>query len=285
MYKRKLCLGLGSEFGVPYTDQIKLIKEAGFDAVFTPWSKDAPLTEWVKEAKSCGLEVQSVHAPFNKTDDLWDCDEEKIKIAYDELIACIHACEQNEIPIMVSHAFIGFDSDLKPNPAGLERYHGIIKEAEKCGVKIAFENTEGEEFLREILDNFGGGKTCGFCLDTGHEMCYNYSKNLLEDYGKYLFSTHINDNLGISDYNGRIYWTDDLHLLPFDGIRDWQELAHRLAKCGYTDTLTFELSKTSKPNRHENDFYSRMSTVDYLSQAYIRACRVATLCEKALTEK
>ena len=284
MYKRKLCLGLSDAFG-DYNEQISLIKDAGFDAIFTPWHKDAPLEKWVKTAKECSLEIQSVHAPFNKTDDLWDTDEEKINIAYNELIDCIHDCERNGVPIMVSHAFIGFDSDLKPNEAGLERYNGLIKEAEKCGVKIAFENTEGEEFLRMILDNFADGKTCGFCLDTGHEMCYNYSKNLLADYGKYLFSTHINDNLGISDYNGRIYWTDDLHLLPFDGIKDWDDFAQRLALCNYTDILTFELNKKSKPGRHENDIYDRMNIEDYLSQAYIRACKVAALCERALNKQ
>jgi len=26
--------------------------------------------------------------------------------------------------------------------------------------------------------------------------------------------------MGISSYDGRIFWTDDLHLLPFDGIGD-----------------------------------------------------------------
>lgn len=34
MYKTKLCIGTGSEFGFSVTEQIKLFKEAGFDAFF-----------------------------------------------------------------------------------------------------------------------------------------------------------------------------------------------------------------------------------------------------------
>ena len=76
---------------------------------------------------------------------------------------------------------------------------------------------------------------------------------------------------------GKIFWTDDLHLLPFDGIADWQGIASRLDKCGFNQIMTFELSKGSKPGRFENDKYARMSGEDYLTEAYIRACRVAAL--------
>ena len=45
--------------------------------------------------------------------------------------------------------------------------------------------------------------------------------------------------------------------------------------------LTFELSAQSKPGRHENDKYARLSAADYLAEAYARACRVAALVRKA----
>ena len=43
-------------------------------------------------------------------------------------------------------------------------------------------------------------------------------KDMLELYGDRLIATHINDNLGVSNSDGKIFRTDDLHLLPFDGI-------------------------------------------------------------------
>ena len=98
-------------------------------------------------------------------------------------------------------------------------------------------------------------------------MCYNRSRNLLADYGGKLIATHLNDNLGISDYDGKIYWTDDLHLLPFDGIADWPELAVRLRKCGFDGPLTFELNKSSKPDRYDNSMYEKMPAAEYIAAA------------------
>ena len=104
---------------------------------------------------------------------------------------------------------------------------------------------------------------------------------MLAKYGDRLIATHINDNLGISKYDGEIYWTDDLHLLPFDGVADWQNVTERISRCGYDGILTFELIRLSKRERHENDKYMKMPLDEYLAEAYARACRVATLKLKA----
>ena len=100
---------------------------------------------------------------------------------------------------------------------------------------------------------------------------------MLALYGDRLIATHLNDNLGISDFDGKIFWTDDLHLLPFDGIIDWKDAVIRLNKCGYNGILTLELSKTSKPGRHENDKYANMNISEYIAECYNRACRIAYL--------
>ena len=105
-------------------------------------------------------------------------------------------------------------------------------------MKIAFENTEGEEYLTALMNAFKNDPSVGFCWDTGHEMCYNHSKDMLSLYGDKLICTHLNDNLGIRNYEGKITYLDDLHLLPFDGIADWDNLAARLKAHNYHDTLT-----------------------------------------------
>ena len=74
-------------------------------------------------------------------------------------------------------------------------------------------------------------------------------------------------------------WIDDLHLLPFDGICDWQFAAERLRD--FNGPLMFELTTQSKPGRHDNDKYARISAVAYIAEAYGRACRFASLVEKA----
>lgn len=51
-------------------------------------------------------------------------------------------------------------------------------------------------------------------------------------------------------------------------------------QCNDNGVLTFELNRLSKPDRHENDFYKEMPIEQYLTLAYMRACRVATLLER-----
>jgi sugar phosphate isomerase/epimerase len=149
------------------------------------------------------------------------------------------------------------------------------------GVRIAFENTEGEEALHTLLEAFRDEPNAGFCWDTGHEQCYNRGEDLMAHYSNRLFGTHINDNLGIRAYDGTITCIDDLHLLPFDGIVDWSYVAERLAGWGADNILTFELSPNSMSGRHENDAYQLLGLEGYVAECYKRACRVAALVQRA----
>ena len=273
MWKKKLCLNISGSFGVEPEEQIKLIKNAGFDAFFYEWDPEK-IDSVAKTGKEQGMIFQSVHAPFQKAADFWGDNEEKGNKAVEELINCLYDCIKYDVPIMVVHAFIGF-KDHNPTEIGLKRFEKVVKVARENGVKIAFENTEGEEYLFALLEYFKGNDTVCFCWDSGHEMCYNHSKDLLSLFGDRLVATHLNDNLGISDFEGKTIWTDDLHLLPFDGIADWDYNVKRLKNCGFDGILTFELTRFSKPNRHDNDCYMDMSIEQYLAEAYKRACRVA----------
>lgn len=127
------------------------------------------------------------------------------------------------------------------------------------------------------MDAFSEEEHVGFCWDSGHELCYNRGKDMLRLYGDRLIATHLNDNLGVSDFEGQIFWTDDLHLLPFDGIHDWKQVADRLNRCGYDGVLTFELIRGNKPNRHDGDKYQQMPVESYIAECYARACRLAYL--------
>lgn len=275
MYRHLLCMNADAAFGRPVEEQIVMLKCAGFDGFFTKWDRDLPINEWVSLARENGMIYQSLHAPFGGVADIWKGPEEKAEKAVIDIIDCIRCARDNGIGLVVSHCYIGFDGVVDITDEGFARFERIIDEAEKCSVNIAFENTEGEEYLTALMEHFADRENVGFCLDTGHEMCYNFGRDLLEKWGDKLIATHINDNLGIKDYNGKIFWHDDLHLLPFDGIRDWDELALRLKRHNYKGILTFELCKSSKPYRHENDKYDRMDLQEYFTECFIRACRFA----------
>ena len=274
MWKKKLCLGASKSFDIDEFEQIKLFSKIGFDAIFFEWSEDEPVDEWIKAAKEEELIVQSLHAPFKKSADFWHGDDKQAKEAIDELIKCLECCKRNEVDILIVHAFIGFKRH-EPTAIGIERFGKVIEHAEKVGVKIAFENTEGEEYLFALMDAFKNHDNVGFCWDSGHEMCYNHSKDLLAVFGDRLIATHINDNLGIKDFNGDITYLDDLHLLPFDGIADWDYNTKRLLLATCPEILTFELTRNSKKDRFDNDVYKKMDITDYISEVYKRACRIA----------
>lgn len=275
MYRAKLCLSTSAAFAKTDEEQITMFKKAGFDGFFVCWYPGIDVESLRKKADEEEMLFQSIHAPFGKMHHMWT-DSKEGEEARNELIACIRDCEKAQVPIVILHAFIGFE-DHSPNEYGLKNFELVVKEAEKRNVKIAFENTEGIEYLDALMEYFKGNETVGFCWDSGHEQCYNWGADLLAKYGDRLLATHINDNLGILDYNGKITWTDDLHLLPFDGIIDWKDAANRLDACGFGDVLTFELVMGSKPNRHENDKYEEMGIERYLAEAFCRACKVASL--------
>ena len=275
MYKQRIGISFAKSYDLAIGEMLQIIKNVGFDGISPVWKSGAELADIVEIAEKLGLEVQSLHAPFEKAADMWSREENVLLPAKTELKRVIDDCVKFHIPVVVAHVWIGFDYKFDLNSLYYENFEEIVGYAKERNVKIAFENTEGIEYLRALMAHFKGDETVGFCWDSGHEMCYNYSEDLLAEVGDRLMMTHLNDNLGISRFDGKIHWTDDLHLLPFDGIADWNDNIQRLRTARRQPILNFELNVTSKPNRHENDIYAKMDPTQYFTEAYKRACKIA----------
>ncbi len=89
---------------------------------------------------------------------------------------------------------------------------------------------------------------------------------LLDKWGHRLRYTHLHDNRG--DGFG------DLHWLPFDGVRDWSELAEGIASCGYSGTLNLELAC------HSSAAYRAMPYAEFVREAKERAVRFRAMLRK-----
>jgi len=278
MYKHTLCIGLLARTSMEDAEQLELIKKVGFDGYFPCWTEGSDLKALRCVSDSLGLKLQSVHAPFNKVNALW-YPNEHTGFVIDRTLACLRAAAECGAPIVVIHPFITFLQN-EATPEGIENYRIIVDEARKLGIKLAIENVEGEAYLDALMEAFKEETHVGFCWDTGHEMCYNRHRDLLSSYGDRLFCTHLNDNLGIKSCDGTITFRDDLHMLPFDGIADWQGIADRLDRSGYQGELTFELKRDTTLNGCTLPIYGNIGVEEYLTQAYIRACRVAALRRK-----
>ena len=277
MYKQKLCLGLMPSLHEPLPRQVKLIKAAGFEGIFADWSATGSLDEVAKAAKEEGLIFQSIHAPFKRAADIWE-DTLNGDEGERELYASIDACVEVGAPITVVHPFIGFDKH-EPTPIGLTRMCRVAEYAANKNIKVAIENVEGEEYLDYLMAGLRDYDSIGFCLDTGHEVCYNRGRDLLADYGDRLCYLHINSNVGITSPEGIITYKDDAHMLPFDGKADMNFLVERLKKHQYKGILMMELARRNHKDRNTNDRYLAMAPDEYLAEAAAQIKRLRDMME------
>lgn len=259
MSNRKLCVGINQNFGVDMSEQILLLSKIGFDGFFSTW--DENIADYARLAKENGLIYQFIHIPNYYTEKMW-LNREEAQVAIDLWCKCIDDCQKNNIELAVVHVFRGIGKEAKPTKEGIENFGYVIKYARKRNVKIAFENTEGERYLEAIFDNFGSLDNVFFCWDTGHELCYNRGKSMMQKFGKYIITTHLNDNMGVRSKDGMITPNDDMHLLPFDGIGDWEQIAKQLKEFNFTDILSFEVKKY---------YYTENTLEEFFKKAYLRA--------------
>ena len=272
---RRLNLDLDWGRDCDFFEQVRIIKEVGFDGTFLQWQSDKK--EFMAVAEECrrvGLFIQSVHAPFTNSYTLWEEGEAGDK-EVEVLKTCIDYTAEIGCEIVVMHAIIGFDRHT-PNNIGLERFRDILLYGKSKGVKVALENTEGLEYVEYLFKNLPEDLAY-FNIDTGHEMCYNYSKDLITKFKNRLIATHLNDNMGIT--GSEITWLDDAHMLPFDGIADWDKIADRLVNAGYKGDLTFELIMANRPDRHTHDKFIGMTFKEFCTLTFERAVRFREIVE------
>ena len=264
----KLGINLMGGSGLSVDDHVAMLKRIGWDGFFTGWNREK-LPQFAAAAEKYGMIYQSIHAPFTQVRYMWDEGELGEQVT-EELTECVRDCAAYRIPVMVIHPYIGFNFDQYiPTDAGLENFGKIIAEAEHLGVKLGFENVEGEPFLEAIMTTFKDSPALGFCLDTGHELCYNLGKDMLSLYGYKLCHTHFNDNLG--SLGEVITYLDDYHFTMGDGIVDWKGVMTRIRKTGYSGIIMCELTQGARPGLEPLIRYSKMSTEEFATFALDRA--------------
>ena len=275
MYRQKLCIGL-LPFHMSLEEQLHLLRSTGFEGFFTGSGIETN-RQCRALADELGLLYQSIHADFGGAARMWNGGEGEAKeIA--QLMACVDNAAEVKVPIVVVHPYHGFGDLPEPTDSGIRAFRRVVEHAAEKNVRIAFENVEAPQHLAAVMEECRDLPNVGFCWDTGHEQCYSRGEDMMALYGDRLIATHLNDNLGVMDYEGRIHlWYDDLHLLPFDGITDWQSVADRLNAHGFDGPLTLELGLANRPNRFDNAKYARLSPEEYLAEAYARACRLGAL--------
>jgi len=152
-----------------------------------------------------------------------------------------------------------------------KRIEKIVSVAERENVKLAFENLWTPNHLDSVFKRFSSPYV-GLCYDSGHENL-NRPFDCLKLYGDRLFTLHINDNFNDAvNPDGTINWNADAHVLPFDGIVDWDEKMKKLKKCRNVDYFTLEVDFNR--NHEKSVIYKELSAQEYLRLAYERALKL-----------
>lgn len=266
----KIGFSLQEDYSLPRQEVLRLLKRFGFDGISPPWQSKEALREIAETAKDLGLELHSLHAPHDRNCQLWEPTDSPM---LQETLACINACREWSIPILVIHPWGKFDYAFRKEDLFFDNFDRLVSHAEKQGVKIAFENLQGPEYLMALLDRYADDPAVGYCWDLGHEQCYPPPTDLLAKYADRLLFTHLNDNYGST--SPTISSADDLHLLPGDGKADWAMVLSRLKAAKPQTVLNFELKIRPKPGKCKVDLYSHLPLKAYLQEAAHRAISFA----------
>ncbi len=236
-------------------EKAKLIKETGFDGVFL--FADSLFEEKYAMAVKYGLNVETIHLPFQKVCNLLWIDDEMQNVKAREYVETIkkwiRIASEKHIDKVVFH----LSQSLTPPPInkiGFERILEILSECEKYNVYLALENLRYLEYLDETLANVKS-KYLICCFDSGHANCF--TKNIesydFEKYKGLIKCLHLHDNHG----------ENDEHLIPFMGNIDFKKVMYKLKKINYDGQLTLEIINS------KSDYYlnKTLNEKEYLHMA------------------
>ncbi len=243
---------------------INCIAAHGFNCIFTCGNDESFISYVRKKADINGLIYETLHAPFNTINRIWDKEEGKKEV--DVLSRSVSLAEENGIGIVVMHLSSG-ENCPPVTDAGLRNIDAIINFASKKNITIAFENQRKLANIAMVFELYGNDSNVRFCWDVGHEKCFAHGREYMPLFGDRCITTHIHDNF--------MRYNVDEHLLPFDGSIDFRRTAELIKNYNYTGTLMLE---TDLP-REDSDKYRNLSLEQFVQKAYASINRLRIISE------
>jgi sugar phosphate isomerase/epimerase len=216
--------------GIEFANQVRYLKKHGISRTFI--MSETPDFDRVMELfGENGIICETLHAPFDKINDMWSTNEKNARSMLDRLKDGVDKCAKYNIPTVIVHLSSGRPMP-KMNKRGIARYDELFDYAREKGVSIALENQRYLENLSFFMDRHAD---LVFCWDCGHEYGFTKDIRFLDLYGNRLRALHIHDNrCGVN--------TDD-HLIPVDGRIDFDKVTSALAEVSYAGTMMLEVGK------------------------------------------
>lgn len=238
-------------------ESIKELAAAGFEASFYGWNEETDFFGKKKLFDKYNIEIDSIHAPFNKLNCIWEKDNPDGDAYIERLKKCIDDVSEIQVPYVVVHPICG-DGFPRSNKKGMDRMRRLVDHSLKKNVKICFENVEYSEMLCICMHEFGND--VGFCYDTGHEFTNDPGIRYVPLFSDRLCCTHIHDNYGLSHIITPILH-GDCHMIPLDAKIDFKRVMKDIRNANYKGTLMLECSRHGMlgtyPNYTQREFYER----------------------------
>ncbi len=258
---RKIGINLHAVEGLTDEQYIKTIAELGFSATFSGVCDKQRQYDIANLCAKYGVTYETLHAPFGKGNNNMWLEGAAGDTFLGELMRAVCHCAAAGVPVLVSHLSSG-ENAPSVTDVGRARYARLVEYAASKNVKIAFENQRKLANLAWAMETFDDS-VVGFCWDCGHESCFTPGRKYMPLFGDRLICTHIHDNFCV--YN------QDSHLLPFDGKKDFGEMADELRRSPFRGSLMLEVSAS------HSDAYEGISPEQYLVRAAEAAKKLADL--------
>lgn len=246
-------------------EEIRLMQKNGFTATFMSNEQD-DFDKTVKDFRAAGIAVETIHAPFNKINDIWlegAAGEEMLN----RLIRSLEDAHRNGIPTVVIHLSSGVTPPMISD-VGNQRFARLMEAAKTLGIVPAFENQRKLANLALMFEHYENTR---FCWDTGHEACFAGGREYMPLFGEHLVALHVHDNTCEAD--------KDYHMIPYDGRIDFDRVARQIAESPFNGTIMLEL------NRLKHPIYADVSAEEYYQRAGNAAKRLADAVEHYRQQK
>lgn len=271
--------GISFNFGFIYDnieEQVKAIKDAGFDCVITNADtnldrQNGNIKLQVKLFKKYGLKLSSLHMRYKKEElpHFWH-DNPTGKKLEKNLIKDVKIAKKYGFTCVVVHL------RGEPNEIGYDRLKRVLKVCEKLDIPLAIENIGNSHCFDKAFANVDS-PYLRFCYDSGHHNAFDPQVDYLGRYGKKLITLHLHDNLGPNPSEKQLKGLTckkqslDMHTLNKYGSIDWENIATQLAKIDYPLSLDYEMLLT----------YSKGETPEQvLKETYKQACKLEKMIEE-----
>jgi len=203
------------------------------------------LAEWLDDTR---LTLHSLHAPiaaeyakgnWREGYSLAAADEPRRKRAVEETMAALGVAALVPYRVLVLHCGVPAPPGLAADnhvPSLIRSLEELAPVAEGVGVRLAVEvipnalSTPGS--LVNLLESDLDAGDLGICMDVGRARLMGDVVDAIETCSGHLLTTHLHDNRGR---------TDD-HLVPGQGVVDWDAALLAFQKVGYDGAWMFELA-------------------------------------------